>query len=65
MKTIISPESLLSHGFIRWRLPNGQVVYIRNGIVIMWAHKKWFYIVFFHGAAYLQQMPVVYIEDIP
>lgn len=65
MKTIISPKTLLEHGFIRLRLPNSQIVYIRNGIAIMWAHNKWFYIVFIHSAAYLQQMPVAYIEDIP
>ena len=65
MKTKISPQSLQEHGFVKVRLPNGQIIYYRNGIAIMWAHNRWFYIVFINGAAYLQQMTVAYIEDIP
>lgn len=65
MKTKISPKSLLKHGFVKVRLPNGQIIYLRNGVAIMWAHYRWFYIVLINGAAYLQQMTVAYVEDIP
>ena len=65
MKTRISPLSLQEHGFLRQLLPNGQIIYIRNGIVIMWAHRKWFFVAFHHWTAYLQPFAVTYIEDIP
>lgn len=65
MKTRISSLSLRKHGFLRVCLPNGQIIYIRNGIIIMWAHRRWFYVAFLHGIAHLQPMTVMYIEDIP
>jgi len=65
MKTLISPSSLQEHGFLRLCLPNGQIIYIRNGIIIMWAHRKWFFVAFHHDTAYLQPLAVAYIEDIP
>ena len=65
MKTRISPLSLQEHGFLKLCLPNGQIIYIRNGIIIMWAHRKWFFIAFLHGIVHLQPITVEYIEDIP
>lgn len=65
MKTRITSKSLLEHGFKRIRLPNGQIIYCRNGVAVMWAYNKWFFIVLIYGRAYLQQFVVEYIEDIP
>ena len=65
MKTRITSKSLLEHGFTRVRLPNGQIIYCCNGIAVMWAFNKWFCIVLIHGRAYLQQVIVEFIEDIP